>query len=194
DTVEVVIQLAGDAANAGVSADVDIRFPTDVVAFDPPVSAHCRVASRVAATHQIGGQIPEPGLLSLALFVRNLSVVPLGDGALVTCDFRILASAALGTAPLTVEYAGLGSAAGAELPVAGVSGAITIGTAPVCTGDCDGDARIAIDELVRGVRIALHEFDLDVCPAADASGDQAVSVTELIQAVNNSLQGCPAAQ
>src|SRR5690606_12515036 len=43
--------------------------------------------------------------------------------------------------------------------------------AAVCTGDCNGDGMVTIDELIRAVRIPLGEALLDVCPAADATGD-----------------------
>lgn len=67
-----------------------------------------------------------------------------------------------------------------------------IGAPPACTGDCDGDGAVTIDELIRGVTIALGTATLDQCPAfdADASGD--VTINELVQAVNNALAGCPA--
>lgn len=36
-----------------------------------------------------------------------------------------------------------------------------------CTGDCDGDGVITVDELVAGVGIALMQHPLDACPAFD---------------------------
>jgi hypothetical protein len=192
DTVAVIVRLAGDAAGAGVSADIDMRFPTDLVEFIGPVGEHCRVADRLAATHQIGGTVIRPGVLSLALFVRNLQVNPLGDGDLATCDFHILPGAALGAAPLTIDFVGLGSATGAELPVTGVPGAIGIGVVPpLCVGDCNGDLTVTIDEIIRGVRIALDELTVDACPAFDRDGDGRVSVSEITDGVNASLTACP---
>lgn len=89
-TVAVRIRLARDGGSAAVFADLDIRFPTDLVEFNPPVSANCRIAERLADTHQIGGMLVEPGLLGLAVFARQLVIAPLGDGELAACDFRIL--------------------------------------------------------------------------------------------------------
>ena len=60
-----------------------------------------------------------------------------------------------------------------------------------CPGDCNADAAVSIDELVRGVGIALSSTDLDSCPAFDSSADGAVSIDELIAAVNAALNGCP---
>jgi hypothetical protein len=64
-------------------------------------------------------------------------------------------------------------------------------TPPPCAGDCNRNQVVAIDELIRGVNIALGELPLDACPAFDGNGDQRVGVDELITAVNNTLLGCP---
>jgi hypothetical protein len=49
---------------------------------------------------------------------------------------------------------------------------------------------VAINELVRGVAIALGSTVIDECPALDSDGDTAVSISELIAAVNHALSGC----
>jgi hypothetical protein len=56
-------------------------------------------------------------------------------------------------------------------------------------GDCDGDRRVTINELISGVAIALGA-GADGCPALDADGDDRVSIGELIAAVDASLNGC----
>ncbi len=63
---------------------------------------------------------------------------------------------------------------------------------PVCAGDCDGDGAVAINELIRGVNIALGNADLASCVAVDRDGNDAVAINELIAAVNNALNGCAA--
>jgi hypothetical protein len=65
-----------------------------------------------------------------------------------------------------------------------------IGAAPTCTGDCSGDGNVKVDELVKGVNIALGTTALDQCASLDASGNGIVTVDELIKAVNNALTGC----
>jgi hypothetical protein len=60
-----------------------------------------------------------------------------------------------------------------------------------CTGDCEADGAVTVDELVRGVNIALARLSLDACPAFDRNGDRRVTVDELVAAVNNALLGCP---
>lgn len=59
--------------------------------------------------------------------------------------------------------------------------------APSFAGDCDGNGVVTIDELVRGVAIALETMNADACLPADVDGDGAVSVDELILAVNAAL-------
>ena len=58
-----------------------------------------------------------------------------------------------------------------------------------CTGDCDGDGRVAISQLIVGVNIALDVQPITACPAfANAQG--MVDVAQLIEGVNNALNGC----
>jgi len=71
--------------------------------------------------------------------------------------------------------------------------AVSFGIAPAaaCTGDCSGDERVGVDELIRGVNIALGNQDLDSCVIFDDDDNGSVSIGELILAVRSSLNGCP---
>jgi hypothetical protein len=60
-----------------------------------------------------------------------------------------------------------------------------------CTGDCSDDGRVTIEELVRGVEIALGIAPLDDCPAFDSDTNGRLTVGELVVAVGNALNGCP---
>jgi len=60
-----------------------------------------------------------------------------------------------------------------------------------CSGDCDGDGKVTVSELIRGVNIALEKQPLEVCPEFDTNGMGSVEVAELVQAVSASLYGCP---
>jgi len=62
-------------------------------------------------------------------------------------------------------------------------------TFPPCLGDCDHNRQVTVDELVVGVRIALAELSPQFCPAFAGDG-AAVSVDQLVLAVNNALKGC----
>ncbi len=61
---------------------------------------------------------------------------------------------------------------------------------PACPGDCDGNAVVAVNELVLGVSIASGRLALDACPAFDTNGDGSVDISELITAVRAALVGC----
>jgi subtilisin family serine protease len=54
-------------------------------------------------------------------------------------------------------------------------------------GDCNGDGRVTIDELVAGVRIALGAAPLATCAALDGDADGAITIAELIAAVGLAL-------
>jgi hypothetical protein len=57
-----------------------------------------------------------------------------------------------------------------------------------CTGDCDEDGQVSIDEVVHAVAMALGEAPIAAC--MDVDGDEWVSVAEIIAAVNVALHGC----
>jgi len=65
-----------------------------------------------------------------------------------------------------------------------------LGTPAFCPGDCRLDGVVTVDELLKGVNIALGVVDLGVCPAFDTNRDEQVTVNELLQAVNAALGGC----
>jgi len=70
-----------------------------------------------------------------------------------------------------------------------VNGAITVESVS-CTGDCNSDGNVTVDELVKGVNIALGNADVAECAAFDRNGNGEVTVDELVAGVNNALSGC----
>ncbi|HUL99387.1 MAG TPA: hypothetical protein VLU24_08220, partial [Mycobacterium sp.] len=62
-----------------------------------------------------------------------------------------------------------------------------------CVGDCDGNGEVTVDELIRGVNIALGNTGLNTCASFETNGDSAVTIDELLKGVNNALTGCPGA-
>ena len=79
----------------------------------------------------------------------------------------------------------LGLAVGSLWPVGVVWGAN-------CVGDCDGDAMVAVNELVVMVTISVGAAPASTCPPGDRNGDGDVTVDEIVAGVNNALEGCPA--
>jgi hypothetical protein len=61
---------------------------------------------------------------------------------------------------------------------------------PTCTGDCDGNRRVSIAELISGVGLALDGGAPTACIALDADADDRITVAELIAAVAAALNGC----
>jgi hypothetical protein len=53
-----------------------------------------------------------------------------------------------------------------------------------------GHPPVAVDELVKGVNIALGNVLLDGCLPFDTNRDRMVTVDELVAAVNAALNGC----
>ena len=48
-----------------------------------------------------------------------------------------------------------------------------------CAGDCGGDQRVTVEELVRGVTISLGMAAIQPCAAFDLNGDERVTVDEI---------------
>lgn len=82
------------------------------------------------------------------------------------------------------------TAAGSASQIAVVDGSVTVAAA-ACTGDCNGDQEVTIDEILRLVNVALETASLEVCPAGDENGDGQVTIDEILRAVNFALAGCP---
>jgi Ca2+-binding EF-hand superfamily protein len=64
-------------------------------------------------------------------------------------------------------------------------------TAVPCTGDCDGDGAVSINELVLAVNISLGAPPLSACRAIDRNQSGTVTIDELVAAVNSAANGCP---
>ena len=59
-----------------------------------------------------------------------------------------------------------------------------------CPGDCDGSGAVTVDELIRGVDIALGQQAVSTCTPLDTDADAVVSIAELVAAVGRALAGC----
>lgn len=58
-----------------------------------------------------------------------------------------------------------------------------------CPGDCNGDRKVSVDELIRGVNIALDRATLSSCPGYEQSCT-GICLPFIVEAVNNALHGC----
>jgi glucose/arabinose dehydrogenase len=59
-----------------------------------------------------------------------------------------------------------------------------------CAGDCNGDQRVTIDEVLTGVNIALGSIDLGACAVLDLDMNQRIDVNELVAAVGSLIDDC----
>ena len=60
-----------------------------------------------------------------------------------------------------------------------------------CSGDCNGDGSVTVNELITGVGIALGNVAMSVCPSLDRGSDGEVTIDDLLSAVDRALGGCP---
>lgn len=126
------------------------------------------------------GDDPEDGALDEATFTWSSDRVgPLGSGAEVVLD-----GLPAGTHRLTLAARDADGETGSDT--------ITVHVGATCVGDCSGDGSVTVDELIRGVNIALGSAAVAQCPSFDANGNGSVTVDELVRAVGNALDGCPA--
>ena len=71
---------------------------------------------------------------------------------------------------------------------------VLLGLRPVaaqtCVGDCRGESKVDITDLITGVNIALGILPVSACQAFENTEGN-VDIAQLIQGVNNALNGCP---
>ena len=65
-------------------------------------------------------------------------------------------------------------------------------TAATCTGDCNNNGVVTVDELLTLVNIALGEAAVGTCLAGDANHDMQITIDEILAAVHNALSECVA--
>lgn len=63
--------------------------------------------------------------------------------------------------------------------------------AEACTGDCSGDGSVTVDEVLRGVNIALGTAELGGCAFFDRDLSGEVTIDEILRAVGAALATCP---
>lgn len=63
-------------------------------------------------------------------------------------------------------------------------------TLGACTGDCNTDGHVTVDEILTMVNVVLGNTPVCACDAGDANHDGEITVDEILAAVNNALNGC----
>jgi len=121
-------------------------------------------------THQV---ITNGALYTLALSADGRFVVVSSDGEVVIADATFT--------PLNRLRILTGSWAYAAI------------VPPRCSGDCNSDGQVTVDEILKMVNIALGNTPVTACGAGDTNQDGVITVNEIITGVNNALNGCPGA-
>jgi hypothetical protein len=62
--------------------------------------------------------------------------------------------------------------------------------ARACLGDCDGDGKVELNELITGIAIGLGTGSVNACLNFDLDGDGVVGIDSLTAGVSNSINGC----
>ena len=75
-----------------------------------------------------------------------------------------------------------------------VAAAIASLSSGPCTGDCENDVDVTVNELVTMVSVALGDQQVSVCMRGDADNDGQITVDEILAAVNFALAGCSRGQ
>lgn len=70
------------------------------------------------------------------------------------------------------------------------TGTFQVAVGPSCMGDCAGDSRVTVDELLLMVNVALGGLHVASCGAGDGNGDGQITVDEILIAVNHALSSC----
>lgn len=199
--VTFTLLTAPPADVAGVENDIGFD-PLTPIAAAPNGGPACTVDAEIAEHFASFTFLPMgctpgtdcSGVQALVLPAGDLNPIP--DGAtLYSCQVAIAPNAPLGTYPLVAGMPRANGPNGAMLLVVASNGAIEVVEAPppACVGDCDGDRMVAINELLVGVNIVTGAAQVSACPVLDRNDDGTVSISELVQAVNNGLNGCPGA-
>ncbi len=156
----------------------------------PSLRKHLAVSGLVAQ--------PDPSVATVHVYVQSPGLIigasdqlrlddPLSDGVVYTCSLKVRAAVLPGRYPVAVGDAIVVGTDDIELPVAGEGADVAVSS---CVADCDEDAHVTVDEVVRAVNIGLGGAELNTCPTADGDNDARVDVAELVRAVSASIDSC----
>jgi hypothetical protein len=182
----ILIATAAGAALFGITpdtvADGQLVFPGGRICFAGSVD--CIAYGNYTGTNPGGGTPATAPVRGQALARMSSSGNDAADFVLAAPNPRNNAgdSGTLGTCP------------GGEVtptPTATPAGPTpTTGPPPPCTGDCNDDDMVGVNELITGVNIVLGNLPVSTCPDFDRDGGGTVGIPDLIAAVSSLLNGC----
>jgi hypothetical protein len=182
----VTVSLAASGASVTATRN-DIRFNSQALSLN---SRNCQVNEAIGKALSVSVVQIDGSTTTLRFLVRpDENPGRITDGPLYTCTFRISPSAPPGTYVLgNIDMVAFGLGGTVYADVVGADGYIAVPSP--CTGDCDGDGQVTVDEILVLVNTALGNFGVDACLAGDADHDGQVTVDEILAAVSNALEGC----
>jgi hypothetical protein len=179
--------LAGGAGRVATTSN-DIGFDPNSFSMSG-CTINPAVGAGTTANKQLNMTPLSPGVEQVSI-AGNTNLIP--DGSLYGCAFGIGAAVGAGTYPLANTAAAFDTA-GQPIGVTGTPGQLVVTS---CTGDCDGNARVSIGEVIRCVNLFLGQPVCNFanpalsCPVADVNLNGTVTIGEVTQCVNRFLLGC----
>ena len=190
-SIEVTVDTEGDDVG-GIQNDIGFEAQASIAVdeFGRPI---CRVAPLLGIIAATFALLP-PGcerdldcelVRALVLDLRNLPQSP--DGLVYTCDVAIAPGAPPGQYLLMNSNTQAADPDWNPLPTTGTDGVVVV---VPCTGDCNTDGQVTVDELVLAIVIAQEQAAIGACPAIDSNDDGRAGITEVVSTLNNLLTGC----
>lgn len=144
----------------------------------PGCDSFCRIAALAVDTRGV----------PLVYAATDRGVYAIGDG---DAAWRTLNTGMVG---LSIDSIAVDDVLSATVYAGTSTGAFSIFRQPeMCAGDCNGDGRVRVSELVAMVGIAHDEQAMAACGAGDSAGDGHIAVDDIVTAVGSALTGCRAA-
>lgn len=125
------------------------------------------------------------GVRAFVLATDNTFPIPTGS-VLYRCAAQVADDAPLGSYALINANAASSDAHGQPVETHASNGSVEV----ICPGDCDGNGKVAIFELVRGLNVLLGNDPLSVCPVFDLNDSATVTIDEVVVSVSSALRGC----
>lgn len=192
-TLEVRFAVVDLRGSTTVGVQNDLGFADGISVARAGDAPDCRVNRAIGREARFSflpaGCLPGECTGIRALLLSFTDFTPIPDRALLySCRLTAGPDTATGRYPILVFNTRASAANGTPIAAAGRNGSVVVGNA--CSGDCDSDGQVTVDELLRAVNVALGLLALDTCSGADSSGDGVVTINELLRAVNLALVGC----
>ncbi|MCK6555109.1 right-handed parallel beta-helix repeat-containing protein [Candidatus Binatia bacterium] len=191
DLVHLVVTIASDGTPVVATVN-DFTLPAGVLSIDP---ALCRANPAINRTLRASVLRADATATVVRVVLQaETDTSPIPDGVLYTCPVRIAAAALPATFRIANAVAIAIDPAGARIAdVDGADGSVAVSLiGRVCTGDCNDDGTVTVDEIVAGVTMALGLDDLLRCLRFDRDGSGVVTVDELLLGVASAQNGCVA--